>query len=243
MRSILALVPALCLGGCSVVCGEGTHEVDGRCVLDLTDVESLREICRDEPYDTEVYEVLFPAIDPDCPWEEGDNTTMAEAALTARVEQEVVLQLPEGAVICDLDFDFASSGGVYQEMLYDDDIFLTLDGVVIAASDGNHVEDLPTEDDLPVWDWSAVVGDQISASRAWVYCLGETSYCELPPTETAGRVALSYDRDTVAALAWRVLDQPELTLGFITGGDNDPDKDCRHEDFRFDLVVPWVPVE
>ncbi len=243
MRPVLLLALALGATGCTITCGPGTHEVDGRCVLDITDLESIRELCRDEPYDTAVFEVLFPALEPDCPWNEGDNTAMAEAALTARVEQELILELPEGAVLCDIEFDFASSGDVYQEMLYDDDIFLTFDGVVITANDGNHVEKLPLEEGLPLWDWSAVVGGRISASRAWTYCLGEGSYCELPPTETAGRFALTYDQDTVTSLAWRALGRESITMAFITGGDDDLDKDCRHEDFRFDLVVPWVPVE
>lgn len=246
MRLLTLLAVSLGATACTVACGEGTHEVDGMCVLDLTDAESIREMCKDGSYDVSSFEVTFPKLEPDCPWNENGNMGQVNGQLTVRVEQTTTLEMPDGAVACDLDFDFTGGEGAYQNMEYDDFIFLVFDGVVLTSTHRDLVESLPVDDDgMPVWDWDSVVGSDWPWGDDDIYCLGEEdgSWCEIPPTESAGRISLQYSRDTVADLAWRIAGRTDLEMMFVTTGDNDADTDCRHEEFSFTVDVPWIPVE
>lgn len=245
-HAMLVLAGLAPLSGCGVQCGEGTHEVDGMCVLDITDPEAIQEICREDPPEVATFDVLFEGLDPDCPWNEGDNIGESQGRVTARVEQRITLELPASGVFCDLGFDFSTGGGAFQQMEYDDHFFLTFDEVVVASSHADLVDPMMGEEDLPIYDWDAIVGGEMPWGDNRTFCLGEDdgdSWCEIPPTETAGRIAIELDEPTVATLAWRVMGAAEIDLGFITTGDNDPDKDCRHEDFAFQVVTPWIPVE
>ncbi len=246
MRLLLLLAVALGTTACTVQCGEGTHEVDGMCVLDLTDADAIREMCKDGSYDVATFDVTFPKLDPGCPWNEGDNMGAVQTTVTARVEQYVTLEMPEGAVACDLNFDFTGGEGVYQNMEYDDFIYLVFDGVILTSTHRDLVDPMPLDEaGMPVYDWASIVGSGWPYGDNDVYCLGEDegSWCEIPPTESAGRISLQYNRDTVADLAWRIAGRTDLEMLFVTTGDNDPDTDCRHEDFSFSVDVPWIPVE
>ncbi len=244
MRSVLVLA-AFGTSGCAVVCAEGTHEVDGTCVLDLTDAASLQEVCRGQDPEILVLDVEFPALEAPCPWAEGDNLEAEQGLVTARVEQEVTLSLPQG-VLCDLEFDFATSGGDVQQLQYKDHLFLTLDGVILSATAGGLVAPMPVEDGFPIYGWAPLAGMDMPRWDSH-FCLGQTeeggSWCDFPPTEYAGRMVLDLDQPTVASLAWRLLDSDSASMSFVVAGDDDEDEDCAHEALTFQVLVAWLPVE
>ncbi len=102
--------------------------------VDIQTTEDIRAACEENtPTDVEL-SVTFGGLDEGCPFGEDDNLPEENGIFTARIEQTEELELPEGGVICDLDFDFeGASGGEGQAREYDDNFLLTLNDAVRAA--------------------------------------------------------------------------------------------------------------
>ena len=64
---------------------------------------------------------------------------------------------------------------------------------------------------------------------------------DIPPPETQGPISLSFDLDITSELSYRAIDEARAELGFIATGDNDPETDCSHREFFFDVEVPYLP--
>ncbi len=215
--------------------------------IDLSDVSSADEVteaCEQYTPETVTLEVVFPAQTESCPWGEGDNLDPEGGLLTARVEQTQALTLPTDAIICDLAFDF--SGLVPDEvqvMRYDDHFFFTFNDLVLASSLAVAVDELPGE--LPTWDWSALAGFDYHAT-GWEYepyCLGAEAgdtTCEIPETETEGTMNLSFPDALVAELSAAAIEAGRYDFAFVTTGDDDADRDCRHAEFGFTVEVPYL---
>jgi hypothetical protein len=169
---------------------------------------------------------------------------MRQGAVTARHEERVRVQVPEGGVICGMAFDFRLEADVDPVMEYDDNMFFLYDEALLAASYGPMVDVFPQESGLPVWSWGALAGYEFGfdpETPSW--CLGEAdgrSTCEVPPPETSGPLRLDFDPDLVNELAFRAVELGKTEFGFVTIGDNDPELDCRHEAFAFDVELPVV---
>ncbi|MES2638126.1 MAG: hypothetical protein V4850_01540 [Myxococcota bacterium] len=208
--------------------------------------DDIADVC--EKYEPEeiTLDVLFPAQTGACPWEEGDNQGPADGLLTARVEQVESVELPEDAVICDMAFDF--SGLVPDEvqvMVYDDHFFFTFNDIVLSSSFAPAVNDLVADGDLHTWDWSRVVGFDYHAVGDGYdsYCLGETggsADCDIPVTETPGPITMRYDEELVAELSLSAIADARYDFSFITTGDDDVERDCKHDAFGFTVTVPYL---
>ncbi len=224
--------------------GEGKTGQDS---FQIESTEDIEQICSEGNPINVTLQVEFPALDPDCPFGEGDNLPETQGVISARVEQLVELELPEGVVVCDLSFDFLGlSGGVGTPMEYDDNFWFTFDDVVLAGSYGPMVEQLETDGSLPIYDWDRIVGTEFAfGAEVPTFCLGEgegLATCEIPPPETNGIMSLSFDPDLVRALSLRAVESGRFDFSFITMGDNDPDLDCSHEYFAFTVDIPYVRV-
>ena len=210
--------------------------------VDIQTTEDIRELCEaNEPTDLEL-SVTFEALDQGCPWGEDDNLEPEQAVFTARIEQTEALELPEGGVICDLEFDFeGASGGEGQAMEYDDNFLLSLNDAVLAASYGPMPDWFEADEDLRLYDWDEVVGQELSFEDVGTWCLGEDqgSDCTIPPPETDGTLSLSFGGDQVDQLALRTVQEDRYDFSFVTFGDND-DTDCSHREFTFTVVAPVV---
>lgn len=207
--------------------------------------EDVVDACQEYTPETVTLEVLFPAQEDACPWGRDDNAVPRDGVFTARIEETETLDLPEDAVICDLAFDF--SGLVPDEvqvMVYDDHFFFTFNDNVLASSYAPAVDALPTDGALRTWDWERVVGmDYHAIGEGAPYCLGgETGggTCDIPATETPGPISLSFDEALVAELSLSAIQEGRYDFAFVTTGDDDPEKDCRHEAFGFTVEVPYL---
>ena len=211
--------------------------------LDVETPEEVSDVCEKVKPEPVTVEVSFPAVPPGCAWGEDGNLDMAQATVTARSEQFVDLDIPEDSIVCGLGFQFQIDPNVEPIMEYDDNMFLLYNGVVMAASYGPMVDPLPREDNLPIWDWSALRGTEFGFDDVPPYCAGQEeglSDCTIPPPETRGALLLSYDDALVDRLALRAAQLNQQQFGFITIGDNDPELDCRHEAFSFEVEVPYI---
>ncbi|MCB9761822.1 MAG: hypothetical protein H6739_18475 [Alphaproteobacteria bacterium] len=213
----------------------------GSLVFDTTD--DIRAACEaNEPQDVEL-SVTFEGLNEGCPWNSEDNLSRTDAMFTARIEQVESLDIPEGGVICDLEFDFGGiSGGEGQSMLYDDNFLFALNDAVLAASYGPMVDNFATNDDLAIYDWADVVGTDLLFNNIPDYCLGRDSgesECTIPAPETQGTLALAFGGDLVDQLALVAVQSGLFDFKFVTFGDND-DTDCSHETFTFTVIAPVV---
>lgn len=241
-----AAAAALTLAGCGgLECAKGTHEVDGICVLNLTEAEDVTEICRDAPLDTLRVPISLPAVTEGCPWEQDDNVEAWEGHMTARVEQKRVVDLPPGAVICDLQLDFSGGDPEVPDLEWADQLLLALDGRVLVSSHWDVVGKLELDEDgLPIYDWAELT-NQFQPYEAEPWCLGidEGGWCEIPESGEPGRVSITFPRHHLSTLAWRLLGAESAPLMLTVTGDADAETDCMHEAVDLEVVMPWIPVE
>ena len=230
-------------------CASGEAETDDKSSdgsFNINSTDDIAELCDEEEPIAVRLAVEFPATDPDCPWNTGDNLSTEQGVITARIEQTTDLALPDGVVVCGLDYDFLGpSGGEGTPMVYDDNFYFTFDDVLLATSYGPAVEDgwFSEEDGLPIYSWDDLVGRDFQHDGVPSWCLGQgdgLSECDIPPTETEGIMSLSFDTTVVEQLSLRAVQEGRFEFGFVTTGDNDPDQDCAHEDFEFEVEVGYV---
>lgn len=234
MRLVLALLAPL------AACARG-----GVKPLEIDDADDVTAACEERADEivTETFRIDFPATEGECAWGEDGNTGPTQGYLSARVEQTEALDLTK-IVACDMDFDFAGEAGLEQDIVYDDNFFFLFNGIVLAASYRPWVEALPAEGIFRFYDWTTIVGMENLFSGVPTYCLGDETDqadCDIPPPETQGPIALSFDLAITSELSFRAIDETRAEFGFVATGDNDPDIDCAHEAFFFEVTVPYLP--
>ena len=217
----------------------------GRITLEeIETADDIRTACEDyEPEDVDL-SVTFEELDDGCPFGEDDNLPAENGVFTARIEQYAALELPEGGVICDLEFDFTGLDPSFeQEMEYDDNFLMTFNDVVLATSYAPLIDEFEEEDGLPFYDWSRMEGEDLEFDDDIpTWCLGEEtgdSECTIPPPETDSTMAVSFGGELVDKLALVAVDANKFEFGFVSMGDND-DTDCSHSDFTFTVNAPVV---
>jgi len=214
--------------------------------LEIEDAEDVRDACeeRADQIVTETFRVVFEGTTGGCPWGQDGNLEEDNGVLTARVEQVETLELEE-VVICDMAFDFAGEAGLEQDIVYDDNFIFVFNGIVLAGSYRPWIDQLPEDGIYKIYDWDTIAGmDNLFDNDIPTYCVGEDSDladCDIPPPETQGPISLSFDLSITSELSYRAIDQSRAEFGFIATGDNDPQSDCSHREFYFDVEVPYLP--
>ncbi len=241
----MRVVPASVMFALVSACGSGTLLKD-----DLKSAGDIADACEEyaDQVETETVTVTFPATTDACPWGEGENDDPASGVFTARVEQERSLDVPDDAVICDLDFDFSGLvPGEVQVMVYDDHFLFTFNDIVLAGSYGPGVAAFAEDDGLHLYDWGAIRGWEYHADEDYdPYCVGSDSGdadCDIPDTEIEGPISLSYSEDVVTALSLGAIEDDRYDFGFVTMGDDNAETDCMHETFGFTVEVPYLVAE
>ena len=213
----------------------------GEITFDPSSPEGIASFCAEaEPVPTTI-RVEFPANPPGCPWGEGENLAMAQGVVTARAEAYRSLEIPEGQIVCDLAVNFQVDPQVVPTMEYDDNMFFLYNGVILAASYGPMVDRFTQVAGLPIYTWTQLAGMEFGFDpETPSYCLGEAegrARCDIPPPETRGPLVMDFDEDLVDELSFRAFELGTQDFGFVVIGDNDPEIDCRHDAFAFDVTV------
>ena len=234
VRAVVILAVSLGFVGC-----------DGSGILgEIETVEDLRTACEaGTPEDVEL-EISFPNPNQMCPFGEDDNLERTQGVMTARIEQYAEVQIPDGGLACDMEFDFQGiDPSTEQIMQYDDHFVLAFNDVVLASNNREITDEFAADDDgLRLYEWDDLVGLEFEFFETENYCLGEEtglSECSIPEPETPGPISLNFEGDLVDILSLRALQVDENVFSFITTGDND-DSDCSHEDFEFLVTAPVV---
>jgi hypothetical protein len=169
---------------------------------------------------------------------ESDINRQTEDKFTARAEQRVSLDLPAGAVICDMDFRFQA-----QSMKYDDHMFFMYDDVVLAATKPiDHL--LENANGMSIYDWTKLVMKpwKIGDSTPYVYCLGmaaNSADCKWPLSATMGQIKMDFSPATLQRVTARNLSRNQHSFTLVTTGDNNPEVDCQHDPMTFEVEFSY----
>ena len=223
-----------------------TSACKGSIDLDVETPEELAELCEKYEPETRLVRVDVPANNDTCAWGQDGNLEPAQGVITARDEVYVDLELPDDIVVCDLAFEFQVDPEVEPEMVYDDHMYFLFNGVVLASSAGDTIENLPESGGKPVWDWLSLVGSGFDFNGS-PWCLGQDegrSNCTIPNPDTRQPILLDYDDALIDELSLLARQEERYQFGFVVFGDNDTASDgagagdCTHDAFSFDVEVP-----
>lgn len=181
---------------------------------------------------TMTYQVTFPALPGgSCDFYDPNNPSVPDASLLnaagnggrfqafyrARAEQEYVVNLPTQATLCGASFDFPMT-----QMVYDDEIYLTLNDYMLAMSvdvsqeamyDGYSVDGLMANSEgfyKYQWHDTPDANGMYNLPMTFTpdrYCLGVAkndpdfnTKCVIPPTQTVGQMKLDIPDESIIAV-------------------------------------------
>ena len=213
-----------------------------------------------------VQSVLFPAKNDSCEFEKDNNLSRVDEVVRARREEFVDIPLTGMSRLCNVKFDAPK-----QNMKFDDEILLTLNQFVIAASQdySSQSRDLTGKlvypkgmaidaDGLVSYKWLPPQGLQNLTyfnSKLHKYCIGldpkganfET-LCQIPKTDTNGSMQLSVPQEAFLKLAIKaglVIDKQLQIAPKARLGfittGDNDDSDCRHLDFKMTVTFQYIP--
>ncbi|MDQ3232398.1 MAG: hypothetical protein M3Q07_11300 [Pseudobdellovibrionaceae bacterium] len=215
---------------------------------------------------TRTIPLFFPAKEVTCEFEKNDNLSRKNEILRARREEFVDLPLQGMTRLCNMKFDAPQ-----QVMRFDDEIVITLNNLVVAASQDYSTRSKNQNDQLIYANGLGVDKDGL-VSYKWLppngmqnlryyngklhkYCLGldprQADFdrlCQIPRTSTNGDMKLTLPQDAflkLAAKAGLVLDRQIATAPKAQLGfittGDNDDSDCQHLDFRMNVAIDYIP--
>jgi hypothetical protein len=182
------------------------------------------------------------------------NLGKKDQRVSARYEQNVMLNVPDNALLCGMNMNFVSDGSAAQQMFYDDEIFMTFNDAILAASQSYETA-FVKKDGLMMYDWTKVVGKKYAQGQFPQYCAGADKgqgECFIPPTETNGIMKVNFSDTLVQGIAASTgikladsdkptaVNKSSFKFSFVTLGDNDSPIDCKHSKFEFKVTAKYV---
>jgi hypothetical protein len=182
------------------------------------------------------------------------NLGKKDQRVSARYQQDVLLKIPDNALLCSVNLDFIPEGAGGQQMYYDDEIFMTFNDVILAASQSYDTA-FTKKDGFMVYDWEKLVGKKYGHNLFEPYCAGADSgqgECFIPETETNGVMKVNFSDAVVQGIAVSTgikvadsakpldLNKTSFKFSFVTIGDNDAPADCKHSKFEFQVAAKYV---
>lgn len=205
-------------------------------ILTLSDI---RDLCRSMPHQTKVIDVVFPARNAGCLWNQGGNLGPVDGIVQARSEEIVSLELEETETLCGIRFESPA-----QEIIFDDELFLTFNDAILLSS-YNYNAHFSLQDGFYMYAWEALIGGFNPGTYlpSESYCLGTgtpaPSVCEIPVTDTRGRFLLDVATEEAEKLSLLSKQQRRADIGLIITGDNDK-KDCSHSEITVQVELTTV---
>jgi hypothetical protein len=180
-----------------------------------------------------------------CQFNQGDNLDQLDHYMRARYTQNQKLNLPDGAVVCDIQMSTS-----LQKFKYDDVFFLTYNGLVLATNNKTTFEQrLSPESNAKVagktvplirYDWLKLRNGSFDNVQD-DYCLGaqqNLASCQWPITEQQGSIKFSFHPELLINLGLHSSGN-EHDFGFVITGDDDADVDCYHDRLEFQMTAKY----
>ena len=194
------------------------------------DIETALNVCVDgtwtgcPEHESATLDLVLPESDAECSWGQDGNIDPGSALIAARIEESFELAIPNDVSVCSLALS-AESLDIY----YDDEFILGFNDVPLLSSlDWFHQFD--TQDGLPRYEWSSIVGTSHNDFGGGPSCIEGAIDCALPRTETTGELKLSLDEGLERALMAEANASNRYEVLVVTTGDNDAGLDCRHSE-------------
>ncbi len=165
-----------------------------------------------------------------------DNLGPRDMFLQGHIEQDVNFELPQGSIVCGMDFQFPT-----QQMRYDDHMVLAYDNIILAST-YNFSDKLEPALDMSIWKWSNIVGSPWLNSAEGIFCAGKSSgnsNCVWPATDVLGTIDLDYEPIVFQRITSLNPQRTNHQFKVVAIGDND-DKDCEHSPLSFNVRVSYV---
>lgn len=164
-------------------------------------------------------------------------------------KQSAAVELPANAVVCKQNLATLPSS----RWSYDDEVILTLNQVVLLASQREYLWKDAVSKSNPImtkfydkgflfeWEKLAPIGlfNNQGTLRSQ-YCYGESTDCRIPLTQKEGDVSLTLNTKDIAELSLKAIQDKKLSFDLWVTGDNDPDIDCRHSGITIDSSIEYV---
>lgn len=173
------------------------------------------------------------------------NFEMHNTTMQSRYEQERNLDLPAGAVICDIEMQ-----NNLQSFRYDDVFFFSFNGFLLATNNNTAVKEALMPETIQLashqstsvytYDWSKLQLHHFE-NQADDYCLGASeglSSCSWPVTEQEGQIKFNFAQSLLIGMSAGI-SSSEQKFSFAITGDNDPKIDCYHEKLEFSMNVKY----
>ncbi|MBC7659260.1 MAG: hypothetical protein H7249_06085 [Chitinophagaceae bacterium] len=161
-----------------------------------------------------------------CDFGNNGNGPGVEGTLSAINTNTLQLDLPPGK-ICDIAIESDNNS----QFKYDDMLVMTLDTNVLFFStsymvEGDLANKLDQKDGIYQWDFSKVrglrpidFGPRGSAGAA--KCIGDSSECILPPSDTLGTVSIKLPVGKIIPISDSLVGKTKTTMSLIATGDDD----------------------
>lgn len=205
-------------------------------IVEIIDVEEIKHSCQSSPLKTSSITLTFPKPSQTCDWGVNGNLGKRDSYFQARIEQTKSLNLPEGSIICDAQFDFKE-----QDFLYDDHFILLFNKSIVASSYNFEDQLNKGVNNLLEYDWSLIAGMDWVNNQEELYCPqipGAHSACSFPGHDQEGQIKLSYDPLYVQSIMASGLPSNH-SFSMISIGDND-EMDCEHSEVQFTVQLKYV---
>ncbi|MGE0174157.1 MAG: hypothetical protein AB7T49_15275 [Oligoflexales bacterium] len=205
----------------------------------IIDPAEVQKLCQNQQHLSRVETIRFAPPEKTCAWGANGNLTEVQEMVRARGEQYHMLDLGSDSIICDVEFTVPN-----QQIEFDDEIFLTLNNAVLAAS-MDYTSVMEKRDNVYFYNWNAIVNQPyLKDGKPHNYCLGADKglgECVMPYTQTTGDMRLKFDPSifyNISAYAF----SSKYNFGMVTTGDNN-DSDCKHTGLEFSVNVKYIKLQ
>ncbi|MCA2961341.1 MAG: hypothetical protein IOD12_13905 [Silvanigrellales bacterium] len=169
-------------------------------------------------------------------------------------KQVATVALPKNAVVCGGSFDAQSGVGASAPWSFDDEVIFTLNDVLVATSQHEYLWMKAASREEPImpefgsgflFDWNTLTSlklfnTQGNEDSQYCYGVGPATRCLLPVTQKPGVLELTLNPEAFSEIAFKALQEGELTSALWVTGDNDPAIDCRHSGIEIEATLEYV---
>ena len=144
------------------------------------------------------------------------------------------IKLPAGEV-CDMSLE--SNGDI--NFRYDDILIFSLDHFVLFSSTETIKSKFKAKGDLLEWSKESLQNYKTDFDGK-PYCIGGEGSCSMPPTDTAGKITLTFPFASVSPMIQLYKGKTEVPLLLTATGDDDA-QDCSHSQLDLIVKMKYVP--
>jgi hypothetical protein len=226
---------------------------DGRGEKLSTAAQAIVTACAKGPKIKQSFKIAFEAVKgtkekPACTYVGGEVKSFEGKRdfIQGIGSQSKSVALPAGAVLCSQKIFSARS----TEWVYDDEIVLTLNGVILATTQKKYLDydEKPTfAKEAAGWlfSWDRLAARRMnnyqSQNPSDRYCYAtDTSNCQMPFTQKEGLVNLELPTEALAPLSAKIQVDKKFELGLHVTGDDESDIDCQHSGIELTAELEYV---